>query len=70
MRLKSRRRLVSVLLAGSGTLFVGPCGITTLQLQDFVTSALIRAGVQAAASVVEAAVVEGAQTSGDEGSAP
>lgn len=55
-----RRSLVGVLLAG-GCLFAGPCGITTLQLQDFVTSTLIRTGVTTLASVFEAATIEAAQ---------
>ncbi len=44
------------LLAG-GLLFGGPCGVTTLQFQDFTTSTLIRVGVQTVASLYEAAVL-------------
>jgi len=55
-----RRSLLGVLLAG-GCLFAGPCGMTTLQLQDFVTSTLIRTGVITLASVFEAATIEAAQ---------
>ena len=55
-----RRRLVGAVLAG-GCLFSGPCGITTLQFRDFLTSSLIRTGVTTVASVLEAAIVSGAQ---------
>ena len=41
-----------------GCLFAGPCGVTTLQFQDFLTSTLIRTGVTTLASVFEAAVIE------------
>ena len=52
-----RRRVLGLLLAG-GCLLSGPCGITTLQFKDFVTSTLIRTSVTTLASVVEAATVE------------
>ena len=55
-----RRSIVGVALAG-GCLFAGPCGITTLQLKDFITSTIIRTGVTTVASVVEVAVIEAAQ---------
>lgn len=58
-----RRRWCGVLLAG-GCLFSGPCGITTLQLQDFVTSTLIQTGVTTLAGVVEAAVIQAALEDG------
>ena len=61
MRKKNwRRRVVGSFLAG-GCLFAGPCGITTLQLQDFVSSSLIRTGVATIASLVEAATIASAQ---------
>ena len=62
-RTPRRRTWFGVLLAG-GCLFSGPCGITTLQLQDFVTSALIQTGVTTLAGVVEAAVIEAASDPG------
>ena len=52
------RPSVCAVLAG-GCLFAGPCGITSLQLKDFLTSTLIRSGVTAATSLVEAAIIEG-----------
>ncbi len=55
------RRSVIVLALAGGCLFAGPCGITTLQLKDFLTSTVIRTGVTTVASVVEAAVIEAAQ---------
>ena len=58
-----RRSLIGVLLAG-GSLLGGPCGITTLQLQDFLTSTIIRTGVTTFAAVVEAATIEAAQDQG------
>jgi hypothetical protein len=45
----------------TGCLFAGPCGITTLQLQDFLTTTLIRTGVSTVAAAMEAAIVEAAQ---------
>ncbi|UCC28851.1 MAG: hypothetical protein JSU86_11690 [Phycisphaerales bacterium] len=63
MRMRTwRRSLVGVALAG-GCLFAGPCGITSLQFRDFLTSALIRTGVSTLATVVEAAWIEGARES-------
>ena len=56
-----RRSVVGIALAG-GCLFAGPCGITTLQFKDFLSSTLIRTGVTTLASVVEAAVIEAAQS--------
>jgi hypothetical protein len=57
-----RRRVVAAALAG-GCLYAGPCGITSLQLQDFLTSALIRTGVSTLATVAEAFIVDTAQES-------
>ena len=54
------RSVIAAALAG-GCLFAGPCGITTLQLKDFLTSTIIRTGVTTVASVVEVAVIEAAQ---------
>ena len=59
-RTRRRRSLIGVLLAG-GCLLSGPCGITTLQLQDFVTSTFIRTGVTTLAGIIEAATIEAAQ---------
>lgn len=56
-----RRGWLTAVLAG-GCLFAGPCGITSLQFQDFVTSTLIRTGVTTLAAIVEAAIIEAAQT--------
>ena len=68
MRIERRWRgsLLMVLVAGA-SLFVGPCGITTLQLRDFVTSTLIRTGVTTLASVIEAATVEEATSTDEDG---
>ncbi len=59
-----RRRLLGAVLAG-GCLFAGPCGITTLQMQDFLTSALIRTGVSTVATALEAAIVDVALATAD-----
>lgn len=59
-----RRRLLGAILAG-GCLFAGPCGITTLQMQDFLSSALIRTGVSTLATALEAAIVDMAQETAD-----
>ncbi len=44
--------------AMGGSVFAGPCGITTLQFKDFLTSTVIRTGVTTVASLVGAATVE------------
>ena len=54
-----RRVLMGAVLAG-GTLFSGPCGITTLQAKDFLTSAVIRTSVTTLASILEAATIDAA----------
>ena len=53
----SKRAMLGVVLA-CGTLFAGPCGITTLQFQDFLTSAAIRTAVTTVASIVESTVIQ------------
>jgi len=62
MKRMTWRRGVLTAALGGGCLFAGPCGITSLQLQDFVTSSLIRTGVTTLAAIVEAAIIEAAQT--------
>ena len=57
-----RRSLLGCALVG-GCLFSGPCGITGLQLQDFLTSTLIRTSVTTVLSAVEAAIIDAAQES-------
>lgn len=54
-----QRYMLAAFLAG-GTMF-GPCGITTLQFQDFVSTTLIRTGVTTLASLFEAATIDAAQ---------
>lgn len=54
-----RRSILGVALAG-GCLFGGPCGITTLQFQDFLTTTVIRNSVTTLASIIEAATVDAA----------
>jgi hypothetical protein len=66
MRKTSRRRLLAAVMAG-GCLFAGPCGITTLQLKDFLTSAGIQTVVSTVATLVETAVVSQAAQNVDEG---
>lgn len=44
-----------------GLLFAGSCGITTLQLRDFITSSIIRTTVTTAAAVIESAVIAAEQ---------
>jgi len=60
-----RRSALGLAMTG-GFLFAGPCGITSVQFQDFVTSTLIRTTVTTFTSIVEAAVVQSA-TSKDGG---
>ncbi|MFQ5462803.1 MAG: hypothetical protein ACE5E5_09275 [Phycisphaerae bacterium] len=55
------RRCVAALLLAGGCLLSGPCGITTLQFQDFATSSLIRTAVITVANLVEAATIQEAQ---------
>lgn len=55
-----RRSLLAVVLSG-GFLFAGPCGITTLQFQDFATNTLIRTTVSTVAAVIESAIIAAAQ---------
>ncbi len=55
-----QRRLIGTALTG-GVLFAGPCGITTLQLQDFIASTLIRTVVTTSAAVIESAIIATAQ---------
>ena len=57
---KWRRSFLGIMLAG-GCLFAGPCGITSLQVQDFVTSTIIRTTVTTLAAVVESAIIAGGQ---------
>jgi hypothetical protein len=52
--------LLGIVLAG-GCLLSGPCGITTLQLQDFATSTIIRTTVTTFASVLESAIIAAGQ---------
>ncbi len=61
-----RRPLICTVLAG-GALLAGPCGVTTLQWKDFLTSTLIRTGVSTVSSVLEAATIDEAieERSGD-----
>ena len=54
-----RRWVLGAALAGA-CLFAGPCGITTLQMQDFLTSSLIRTSVTTFFSIVEAATIQSA----------
>ncbi|MHC5111668.1 MAG: hypothetical protein ACYTHJ_17525 [Planctomycetota bacterium] len=58
MKSRRPRRLGMTLLFSGGCLLAGPCGITSLQFQDFVTSTLIRTGVTTLASLVEAATIQ------------
>jgi hypothetical protein len=61
MKKRTWRRCVLAVALSGGCLFAGPCGITTLQFQDFLTSSLIRTGVTTMVSVLEAALIEAAQ---------
>jgi len=60
MRQNWRRCWIGAVLCGS-CLLAGPCGITTLQLQDFLTSSLIRTGVTTLFAIIEAATLQAAQ---------
>lgn len=63
-----QRRLIRTILAG-GLLFAGPCGITTLQMQDFISSTLIRTAVTTSAAIIESAIIAGGQQA-DAGATP
>ncbi len=58
-----RRAAMGVLFA-SGMLYGGPCGVTTLQWQDFVSTTLIRTGITTAVSILEVAIIQGQQGGG------
>lgn len=60
MNFHSMRRHLGVLLFASGAMFAGPCGITTLQLQDFISSTAIRTLVSTTAQIVEAIIISDA----------
>lgn len=60
MNIHSMRRRLGVLMLAGGALFAGPCGITTLQLQDLITSTTIRTLVSTTAQIVEAIIIEDA----------
>lgn len=60
--------MIGTILAG-GLLFGGTCGITTLQLQDFITSTLIRTAVTTSAAVIESAIIAAGQQT-DVGATP
>jgi len=47
--------MVALLMGAS--LFAGPCGITTLQARDFLTTSLVRSGVVTLFSIVEASLI-------------
>ena len=65
---KKRGRLAALCVAAAGgCLLSGPCGVTTLQLQDFATSSLIRTSVITVATVLEAALIQSATNPGDGG---
>lgn len=68
--MKSRKHplRVAAVVTGFGLLFAGPCGITPLQFNDFLTSTAIRLAVSAAASLVEVSLIE--QTGSPQTQAP
>jgi len=61
MKRKIRLHRVCKALVLSGVVFSGPCGITSLQFRDFLTSTLIRTTTSSLSAIVEAAVVQSAQ---------
>ena len=60
VRNRRRKPVILAVLALGGCLFSGPCGLTTLQMQDFLTSTVIRTSVTTLASIFEAAAVQSA----------
>ncbi|MCK4658225.1 MAG: hypothetical protein KAV82_01770 [Phycisphaerae bacterium] len=62
MNQRRLRRLAMGAVLACGCLFAGPCGVTTLQFQDFLTSAVIRTSVTTLASLLEVATIEQAQS--------
>ena len=65
---QTKKRLIGTILTG-GLLFAGPCGITTLQMQDFISSTLIRTAVTTSAAIIESAIIAGEQQA-DVGATP
>jgi len=62
MRRARSARAVCCLALTFGCLFSGPCGITSLQTQDFLISSTIRTAVTTLATVLQAAFVEAGST--------
>lgn len=65
MRISPWRRWALGVAVCGGCLFAGPCGITSLQLRDFVISSVIRTSVAALAGISEAAIINAAQGTDD-----
>lgn len=59
-RKKWVRGIFACAMSGAMLFGFGPCGITSLQLRDFLISSAIRTGVTTLASVIEAATVANA----------
>lgn len=64
MKAKRWRNVTLTTILAGGSLLAGPCGITTLQFQDFVTQTLIRTGVTTVANLVESATIAESQQVG------
>ncbi len=62
----ARNKKVLSMVLVSGLLFASSCGITTLQLRDFVTSSIIRTTVTTAAAVLESAIIAAEQEPANE----
>ncbi len=62
MRKTALRRCVLAAALAGGTLLAGPCGVTSLQLQDFITSTLIRTSVTTLTTILENAILQAADT--------
>ena len=62
MRKTALRRCVLAAALAGGTLLAGPCGVTSLQLQDFITSTLIRTSVSTVSTILENAILQAADT--------
>ncbi len=56
MKFTWRRSWLAMAMAGA-CLLSGPCGITGLQLRDFVSTSLVRTGVTTLFSVLEASTL-------------
>jgi len=61
MNHRNHKKLASLAVLSTGLLWAGSCGVTTLQLNDFLSSTIIRVGVQSVAALIEATLTNQSQ---------